>query len=404
MLITGIKFQIFGRDGKPLAFGKVETYQSRTNIKKKTYKTADLQNENSNPVILNGEGYADICLDGDYKFVVYDQDNNELYTTDPVNDTGAQEWVSTQTIVYVSPTQFNVYGNFVAQFDENRRVRIVQGTGYVYGFVVDSSYAGGLTTVNISGTTITPSDNLASTYLTLEQNATPEYYGAVRVTDDYAGEEDETEATVLSVKGTTDLILALAGTPSEAKKFFVNAIYDINDIVGLSEGKQVQTIGKEVIDDGYSMLYRISATGTAGQDDIILSGANNGLIAFFVGMVSAKPELHDIGAGANFSENTPVRMQVKDNIAVWTGSVVVDTFPAIQMTGVIPTELQIKGYPGGNIILNMRCRVQYFGTGATDEKTFRVSQNQLIYEDSAYALAVGDVIYFDGLTYVVDVT
>ena len=66
--MIGPKFYAWDRNGKPLAFGKLYTYQARTNTPKPTYQSEDQVVENTNPVILNGEGYANVYLDGSYKF------------------------------------------------------------------------------------------------------------------------------------------------------------------------------------------------------------------------------------------------------------------------------------------------------------------------------------------------
>ena len=76
--MIGPKFYAWGRDGLPLAFGKLYTYKARTNAPKDTYQSEDGIVANTNPVILNGEGYANVYLDGSYKVVLKDSDDNEI--------------------------------------------------------------------------------------------------------------------------------------------------------------------------------------------------------------------------------------------------------------------------------------------------------------------------------------
>ena len=53
--IIGPKFYAWDSDtGKPLAFGKVYTYQAGTNTPKATFTTEGGETQNANPVILNG--------------------------------------------------------------------------------------------------------------------------------------------------------------------------------------------------------------------------------------------------------------------------------------------------------------------------------------------------------------
>ena len=91
--MIGPKFYAWDANGEPLAFGKVFTYQARTNSPKVSFQSEDAIVENENPVILNGEGYADIYLDGSYKIVVKDEDDNERWTADPVTAQGGEGMV-----------------------------------------------------------------------------------------------------------------------------------------------------------------------------------------------------------------------------------------------------------------------------------------------------------------------
>lgn len=154
--MIGPKFYAWDRNGKPLAFGKLFTYQARTNTPKVTYQSEDQVVENSNPVILNGEGYADVYLDGSYKMVLKDDKDNEIWSSDPVTAQQAEEWVNCLPATYLSPTSVRVAGNFVAEYDEGRRVRIDNNTStYSYSQVVSASYAGGFTTIIILDPVIT---------------------------------------------------------------------------------------------------------------------------------------------------------------------------------------------------------------------------------------------------------
>ena len=49
--MIGPKFYGWDKNGKPLAFGKLYTYQARTNTPKDTYQSEDQQVANTNPVI-----------------------------------------------------------------------------------------------------------------------------------------------------------------------------------------------------------------------------------------------------------------------------------------------------------------------------------------------------------------
>lgn len=72
-------FRAFDDTGAPLAGGKVYTYVAGTNTPKDTYTNSTLGTPNSNPVILDAEGYptsGGIWLDdGFYKIDLYDANN-----------------------------------------------------------------------------------------------------------------------------------------------------------------------------------------------------------------------------------------------------------------------------------------------------------------------------------------
>ena len=80
------KQQIFGTDGTPLVGGKIYTYSAGTTTPLATYTDAGGLTANTNPIILNSLGQADIwlALSSSYKFSVYTSANVLLYTVDSI--------------------------------------------------------------------------------------------------------------------------------------------------------------------------------------------------------------------------------------------------------------------------------------------------------------------------------
>ncbi len=78
-------------DGSVNAGGKVYFYVIGTSIPKDTYPTADdaeaMTNANANPLILDSAGRGTAFLNGDYKVIVYDSNDVQIYSTDRVNPT-----------------------------------------------------------------------------------------------------------------------------------------------------------------------------------------------------------------------------------------------------------------------------------------------------------------------------
>jgi hypothetical protein len=81
------KLQFFGTDGLPLVGGKLYTYAAGTTTPLATYVDAAGVTQNTNPVILDSNGEADVWLSNtlNYKFVLKDADDVLMYTTDYVS-------------------------------------------------------------------------------------------------------------------------------------------------------------------------------------------------------------------------------------------------------------------------------------------------------------------------------
>lgn len=80
------KLQFFGSDGLPLVGGKLYTYAAGTTTPLATYVDHNGVTQNTNPVILDSNGEADVWLPDttSYKYVLKDADDVLLYTVDYV--------------------------------------------------------------------------------------------------------------------------------------------------------------------------------------------------------------------------------------------------------------------------------------------------------------------------------
>lgn len=80
------KQQIYGSDGNPLVGGKIYTYSAGTTTPLATYTDAGAGTANTNPIILNSLGQANIWLasSSSYKFSVYTSADVLLYTVDNI--------------------------------------------------------------------------------------------------------------------------------------------------------------------------------------------------------------------------------------------------------------------------------------------------------------------------------
>lgn len=89
------RLRYFDENGAPLDGGKLYTYEAGTSTPKVTYTTATEETENTNPVILDNEGYADVWLgSGGYKFVLTDKNDVEQWTEDNIDGGAASGFAS----------------------------------------------------------------------------------------------------------------------------------------------------------------------------------------------------------------------------------------------------------------------------------------------------------------------
>lgn len=78
-------------DGTPLAGGTVETYDAGTNTPKISYSEYTLTTPNTNPVVLDSNGQADIWISGMYKFIVKDANGVVVGTRDNMYGPGGSQ-------------------------------------------------------------------------------------------------------------------------------------------------------------------------------------------------------------------------------------------------------------------------------------------------------------------------
>lgn len=81
------RFRAFDDDGNPLAGGKLYTYAQGTSTPKTTYTDSTLGTANTNPVILDAAGEADVWLSGNYKFALYSSADALQWTIDGIPGT-----------------------------------------------------------------------------------------------------------------------------------------------------------------------------------------------------------------------------------------------------------------------------------------------------------------------------
>jgi len=156
--------------GNPLSGGQLYTAQPGTTVQfglppaypMPTYTDSTGTTQNLNPVILDGNGEADVWLSGYTKFVLFDVNGNLVWSKDNVSSSPALQSVSLQwvpqstQVSYGSANATNpqiasfvVPGNQTAVFLTGTAVLATINGGAVVGIVQNASYGGtpGATTV-----------------------------------------------------------------------------------------------------------------------------------------------------------------------------------------------------------------------------------------------------------------
>lgn len=159
--LIDVRRQFVTAAGVPLSGGKLNFYTAGTSTRKDTYADAGGTTANSNPVVLNSQGFPDVGIygtTGAYKIVLTDSADAVIWTDDsvtPINDVSnaAQtEWTDHNgTPTYISATSFSVTGDHTATFHVGRRVRTTNSGGTkVYSYVATVSHSAGVTTVTLT--------------------------------------------------------------------------------------------------------------------------------------------------------------------------------------------------------------------------------------------------------------
>jgi hypothetical protein len=81
-LLLHPRFRSLLADGSPNVGGKIYTYAAGTTTLATTYSDPELTTPNTNPVVLDAAGQADIWFSGSYKLIVQDANGVQLYSAD----------------------------------------------------------------------------------------------------------------------------------------------------------------------------------------------------------------------------------------------------------------------------------------------------------------------------------
>jgi len=105
-------YHAFDDNGDPLSGGLLYTYEAGTLTPKATYTDAGGLTPNSNPVVLDVSGQANVWLgDGGYKFVLKDSLGNTIFTTDNIGGSADTAFGGQVNLITTNTNITNVYQN-----------------------------------------------------------------------------------------------------------------------------------------------------------------------------------------------------------------------------------------------------------------------------------------------------
>ncbi len=206
------KFRQYDANGSPLAGGKLYTYEPGTSTPKTAYTDQAQTTPHANPIILDGNGQAEIWLEGLYKLKLDDSADVEQWTMDQVHGVGYQaataavdEWTErTETPTHIDNTNFSVPGDLRTTYSVGRRNRATIGAGTVYGTITASVFTT-VTTITLVLDSGTLDSGLSAVAVGFLSSTNPSIPGVELSEDDYTFQGDVTVEGSLAVTGTLNV-------------------------------------------------------------------------------------------------------------------------------------------------------------------------------------------------------
>jgi hypothetical protein len=308
------KQQIYGSDGNPLVGGKIYTYAAGTTTPLATYTDAGGLTANTNPIILNSLGQANIWLapSSSYKFSVFTSADVLLYTVD--NITAPIDYLSLVTSLASPPPIGSTAPN----------------TG---AFTTLAATTGTITTVN--ATTITATGTVTAETLTFEGGGSmtkPSEPGIQPITASVAA-----NALTVTLNPTTlDFRSATLTSGTVVSRLISSAIS-----VVVSSGSTLGTVSAQ---QSRIVVLALDNAGTVELAVVNIAGGNN---LTETGLISTTAEG---GAGAADSASTIYSTTARSNVAYRVVGYVESTQATAGTWATLPSTIQ--GY-GGQALASM---------------------------------------------------
>lgn len=246
--------QFFDSNGDPLSGGKLYTYEAGTNTPKATYTDEAGVVPNSNPIILDGAGYATIRIaSGNYKFVLYDANDNLQFTADDVSSTGS---------IISSVTGALIDTNNLSDLDDNDTAIGNLESGATGGAIVQATRTQTITNKTIDG------DNNTISNLAHGSEVDNPSSGVHGVTGSVVGTSDSQTLTNKTIDADSNTISNIENDNIKAA-----AGIALNKLAAIAAGNALVSDGSGVISAGSATATEIGyLSGVTGAIQTQIQG------------------------------------------------------------------------------------------------------------------------------------
>lgn len=265
-------------NGRPLSGGKIYTYEPNTTTPKTTYKDLAATTPNTNPILLDVAGEADIYFDGKYRVIVESWRGEKLYDVDNI---GALAQIGAQFILDASgKTQQQVNDAVLYSVSSAADLRLTTPIKkgqkvYLASHILDNDGLGGGVFIatqktglaDDNGTVFSSPDSLLFWVRHDQTSPKPEWWGAtgkdngvdataaVRAAINYGKSNKKTVVCdneyILSEQITIDVFQGITST--KRGTFHINADVTPFSFSGIAAGKWFERM---------SFKYKVAATNT----------------------------------------------------------------------------------------------------------------------------------------------
>ncbi|MDC4435586.1 hypothetical protein OHV48_05950 [Acinetobacter baumannii] len=281
LLLSAVRTRFFDKSNKPLAGGKVYTYEANSTDPKLTWSDTDLSVPNTNPVLLDNEGTAYVYLDGNYRIRVEDKDGVLIEDNPFVQSFFTKFGLPADLVIDKNETQKEINDKTIQEIESindliNITPRKVGQVVYVKSYYAGKNVGGGYFIYDQSKSTINDGVITFNGWVRQWNNLEiyPEYAGALEGTDctvqlqkvlDFISPTKFDTSVATMNNSESKLVLVLPSTKLG---------YTITDTLWIGAGTKIKGSGKLSFKEPYAKLASRIITDFSDPRKPALSSSN----------------------------------------------------------------------------------------------------------------------------------